>query len=429
MSNVRQLHPDQPALGHYVRIGNTSYQQLEHLLEAGRLPVDRAVFDAGLLSRQKSLRKALRTAGAELILDTDVAELSTIRYFDGSLKQAPWATKDRPLMLRDFEGAAGLELISGIARFAVEHDFDTVLSPTHLLKGPRDHGFRIDLESLEKLRSVLDAEGGGHITIDFPVILGTGALRDDNVTRVVVEALRGAPVENVWVRASGFGADATPLGIVRYIRALREFLPIKRPVIADGIAGLAGSAALAFGAASGIAHGVGIHEAFRSSEWQKPRPTGAGGQPQRVLINAIDRQITLNQLRAILASPHGRRRVVCNMPRCCPNGVQDMIRDPKAHYCFQRRLAVDTLSQVPYSRRADDFVERALRGRVDDARLLARLRIADADTLNVLTRARDRSQRLYDLLSNFHSENDFSAHALSIRDRRGRRNRAVGGAR
>jgi hypothetical protein len=424
---VQDLFPDQPTLGHYVRIGSTNHVQLEGLLESGRLTVDRAVFDGGLIFRQAGLLRAFRGAGAELVLDTDVAELSSAKYFDGALKQAPWAVAGRPLSVQDFQGSTGLERISCIARFAVEHGFRTVLSPTHLVKGPRDLGLRVDFETAEKLRAALDAEGGHDITLDFPLVFAAGVLRDEQVISILVDALKGLPVENLWVRSSGFGADATPIGIVRYIRALRELLPLSRPIIADGVAGLAGIAALAFGAASGIAHGVGIHETFKSNDWNKRRKVGGGGQPTRVLISALDRQLELDQVQAIVATANGRRLISCNVPRCCPKGLEDMLRDPKAHYCYQRRLAVDSLTSVPYARRAGHFVGRMVTDARERGRLLVRLKLADPDTHKALADSCERVQRIYDVLEHFHAQNDFSKHSPPIRDRRGTSRNVVGG--
>lgn len=371
--------------------------------------------------------RAFRDAGAELVLDTDVAELSTAKYFDGALKQAPWAVAGRPLSLQDFQGPKGLERISIIARFAVQHGFRTVLSPTHLVKGPRDLGLRLDFGTAEKLRAALDAEGGDAITLDFPLILGAGVLRDEQVIGILIDALKGLPVENLWVRSSGFGADATPIGIVRYIRALRRLLPLSRPIVADGVGGFAGIAALAFGAASGVAHGVGIHETFKSNDWNKRRKVGGGGQPTRILVNALDRQLKLDQIQAIVTSTNGRRLVSCNVPRCCPKGLEDMLRDPKAHYCYQRRLVVDSLTSVPYARRAGHFVGKIVTEARERGRLLGRLKVADPDTHKVLVDSCERVQRIHDVLGHFHAQNDFSEHSPPIRDRRGPSKNAAGG--
>ena len=419
MSNVRQLFSDRPLLGHFVRIGSTAHHQVEELLEKGRLPIARAVFDAGPLGRQEGLIRGLARAGSELILDPNVAELSSIRHFDGALKAAPWAIAGRPLSLEDFRGIQGLERVARIAEFAVNHKFHAVMAPTHLLMtGSRDAAFRLDLELAEKLRAALDAEGGQHIAIDYPLILAAGVLKDPKFSEAFVRASQSLPVENIWVRSSGFGSTVTPIAIVRYLRSLRELLPMSRPIIVDGAAGFAGLAALAFGAAAGLAHGIGVHESFKAAEWHNKRPVTGGGQPKRILVNALDRQLKAEQMRAILNSTNGRRMISCNDPQCCPAGLKDMQEYPKAHYLYQRRYPIEDLSRVPYGRRGDHFVKRIVGLAVDQARSLDRLRITDDSTKKIITESRDRVERIYELLEHFHTNNDVSEHVPSLRDRR-----------
>jgi hypothetical protein len=419
MSNVRQLFPDRPVLGHFVRIGNTGYQQIEELLEKGRVAIDRAVFDAGLMDRQEGLFRGLARAGSDLILDPNVAELSSLRHFDGALKTAPWAIAGRPLSLEDFRGIQGLERIGRIAEFAVKYKFHTVLAPTHLLMtGSRDAAFRLDLELSEKLRTALDAAGGESIAIDYPLILAAGVLKDAKFSEAFVRAVQNLPIENVWVRSSGFGSTVTPIAIVRYVRSLREFLPASRPIIVDGAAGLAGLAALAFGAAVGLAHGIGVHESFKASEWQNKRPKTGGGQPKRILINSLDRQLKAEQMQAILNATNGRRIITCNEPHCCPSGLKDMQDYPKAHYLYQRRHPIEVLSRVPYGRRGDHFVTRIVGAAVDQARSLDRLRITDYSTKKTITESRDRVERIYEVLEYFHANNDITEHVPSLRGRR-----------
>lgn len=419
MSNVRQLYPDRPLLGHFVRIGATGYQQVEELLEKGRITIDRAVFDAGLMDRQQGVFEVLARAGSELILDPNVAELSSIRYFDGALKAAPWSIAGRPLSLEDFRGVPGLERIGRIAEFAVQHRFHAVLAPTHLLMtGSRDAAFRLDMELAEKLRAALDAAGGQNIAIDYPLILNAGVLKDPKFSEAFARASHNLPIENLWVRSSGFGSTVTPTAIVKYVRCLRELLPASRPIIADGSAGFAGLAALALGAAAGLGHGIGVHESFKASEWHNKRPASGGGQPKRILINALDRQLKTDQMQAILNATNGRRMISCSEPHCCPSGLKDMQDYPKAHYLYQRRRPIEDLSRVPYARRGDHFVTRIVGLAVDEARNLDRLRITDANVKKVISESRDRVERIYELLGYFHENNDVSEHVPSLRDRR-----------
>ena len=112
------------------------------------------------------------------------------------------------------------------------------------------------------LCEALDAEGGEHIVIDYPLITTYSALRDSAQRRAFVAHLRELPFDNLWLRISGFGADASPAGVRRYISALSDFHGLARPIVADCVGGLAGLAIASFGASTAIAHGVAEKERF-----------------------------------------------------------------------------------------------------------------------------------------------------------------------
>src|SRR5262245_56507954 len=81
-NNVIFLHGQPSKIGHYIRVGG-NHRQAETLLGAGRLSAESVVIDAGVAQKQLELVSSLREAGRELILDTNVAELSSTGKFDG----------------------------------------------------------------------------------------------------------------------------------------------------------------------------------------------------------------------------------------------------------------------------------------------------------------------------------------------------------
>jgi hypothetical protein len=91
MNNVVYLHGQPPPVAQFPRIGSSGYRPLEQFLAAGRLPYERFVADAGVFGRQTELISALQQAGRELVLDTNVAELSVVGRYQGIPKGAPWA--------------------------------------------------------------------------------------------------------------------------------------------------------------------------------------------------------------------------------------------------------------------------------------------------------------------------------------------------
>jgi len=67
--NVHYLTRRQAEIGHFIRIGHSSFRILENLHAAGRLPVKRAVIDASHIRKQSDLINCLKSSGSELVLD------------------------------------------------------------------------------------------------------------------------------------------------------------------------------------------------------------------------------------------------------------------------------------------------------------------------------------------------------------------------
>ena len=89
-SMVVYLHRPPAPLTPFLRVGNSGHRRLEQLLLSGQFPFFRVVIDAASFQKQSDLIGALRTNGRELILDTNVAELSVPGKFEGAVRAAPW---------------------------------------------------------------------------------------------------------------------------------------------------------------------------------------------------------------------------------------------------------------------------------------------------------------------------------------------------
>lgn len=354
------------------------------------------MFAASAVGRQKELASSLRRRHVELVLDTDVAELSAIGRFSGAVRQAPWA-QTRPLETRDFDNP---RIVSEIARFAVEHGFQTVLTPTHFLGHGGDSWLQVDADVCQQLRIALDSEGGGSIAIDCEIIMPYQSLRDDAYRLRLAAALRDLPFENLWLRISGFGADATPTGVRRYIESLGDLVALRKPIVSDGVGGLTALAILAFGAAGAISHGVSDLERFDTGAWHKPAPKGTGGPVQRLLIPGLDRQLTMEQVRSIADVRGGRNLLACRDANCCKRGLDDMLSNPKAHYLYQRRRQIDQMSAVPESRRPTHFIRYELIPNERKARAATRLGITDMPLRETLAKDALRLERLLDIMEN-----------------------------
>ncbi|MGA8757210.1 MAG: hypothetical protein WB611_12955, partial [Stellaceae bacterium] len=379
--NVVYLHPQPEPIAHYLRLG-AFHRPVEKLLAAGRLPVERVVVEASAFTHQRDVVGQLVDAGRELMLDTNAAELSAIGRYRGAAKSAPWACAEGPLQPEHFARGSNHDVIGKIARFAVEHGFHAVQAPTHLLEGSTDEWFGIDRQACEDLRRALDVAGGAAIAIDYPLTMKYGSLRDPAQRRVLIAGLKDLPFDNLWLRVSGFGADAEAPMLRRYIAAAVDFQQLDRPIVADGMGGLAAVAVAAFGAASGISHGLGEKERFAAGDWSKPPVprTGGGGREKRLLIPGLDRLLSVKQVEMLMAADGGRRLLGCQDRACCPNGHNDTLKDPKGHYLRQRTKPLERLSRVPPARRVDDFLKYDLDPAARIAEAAIKLNLADAAT-------------------------------------------------
>lgn len=392
--NVVQFPVGRPApIGHFARVG-FKHRQFEHLLAAGRMPIEGVVLEGGIVNQQGELIRSLKEAKREIILDTNVAELSSVGRYEGRVKTAPWADPDGPLAVEHFRRGPNYDINGKIARCAVQSGFNVVLAPAHMLANSNSPWLPIDRESCIALRRRLDAEGGRNIAIDFPLMITAASLRDPLQRRAFLANLKDLPFDNLWLRVSGFGSDATATGVRRYIAALIELLSLGKPIIADGVGGLAALAIVAFGAAGGFAHGVGELERFDATGWDKPRSAGGGGNETKVLVPCLDRLLNFHQMELLMAAPGGRRICSCNDPSCCPHGWEDTQKDPKAHYLRQRHKQVQTLSSVSEARRVQHFLERDLADADRIAQHAAKIRTSDEALKEMLSRSSKRLARM-----------------------------------
>ncbi|WP_443750428.1 hypothetical protein [Asticcacaulis solisilvae] len=382
MTNVVYLHKPDP-IAQFLRVGHSAHRSLEHLLLTGNLPYSNFVIDAGVYSKQLEFISMLKKVGREVILDTNIAELSAVGKYQGAAKGAPWANGERILTESDLRPGANDHIIGEIAKFAVENGVDRVLAPAHFLVGATDAWFNIDIAACSRLRSALDIEGGKSIAIDYPLIISNKILNDESQRRVIISALQSVPLNSLWVRVSGFGSDATPVGIRKYISAVQNFHALKMPVVADFLGGMSGLAALSFGAVCGIAHGVAEKERFDATAWSKP-PTPkdpekkqGGINSYHMLLPGIDRLLKAEQAKALVDCPSGRRLLSCNNRSCCPRGFEDTLSDPKRHYLRQRAFQCEAISDVPELKRAEHFLNDNLANADRVARNLTKLKPTD----------------------------------------------------
>ncbi|HWA18310.1 MAG TPA: hypothetical protein VG757_04885 [Devosia sp.] len=403
MSVIQFPHAAPPVgpVGHFIRLGESGYQKLASLHAAGRLPATRVVADASRLRHQKELLEAFRTAGAEIVLDTKVAELAAQEKFAGFAHAAPWATivEGQPLGPEIFSPGAHGDIYGQIARFAVEHKIDVVLAPTHFVNDPQFDGWlNIDRRGCIALREALDREGGRNIAIDYPLIASHVSLNDDAQRSHYLERLSDLPYDNLWVRASGFGHDAAPLTTRRFITSMASLHNLGKPIIADYLGGNVAIAALAFGAVSGIAHGIGERERFDARSWHKPppekKPEAKGGRAVRIHVAGLDRAVTIPELEVMASARGGRGLVCCNDRSCCAHGMQDTLGDPRQHAAYQSLASVRDIAAVPDLKREQHFLSGRMADLDRQARLIKELKFPVEEARARKVNADDLTRRL-----------------------------------
>lgn len=416
-NNVVQLFnpPPQPRrIAQAIRVGFSEHLQAEHLIGSNKLTAQRFVIEAAHATRHAHLLQTLRDAGAEIVLDTNVAELSVPGRFSGSMKDSPWAVDGRMLDADDVKPGTNKSVIEPIARFAVKEGFTAVQAPTHFLADERVDWLSADLRSAEALRIALDREGGSHIAVDYPLIVSYAQLRDPAFRRLVREGLSNTPGDYLWIRASGFGGNATATGIARYIEAVHSFHDLERPIMADQVGGLAAMAACAFGATSGYASGIDSKQKFDATSWLKTDKRGGGGGGKRIYIPGLDRTLPIEDARAMFNDARTSRQFLgCSDPSCC-GSIEKMLANPEAHRLVQEERAVAALSNTPESVRTDEF-RKYVEQRRQDAQRSTRLKNASEAMQKTLAGSAKRLELIEDQLKGLHERTgqpDFAPEAL-----------------
>jgi len=401
-ATVHLLHSRPAPIGSFLRVGHTGHRKLEALIAASRLRFRRFVFDAAHIEEQNELLATLQRAGCEIVLDPNVAETAAPGRFASSVSDLPWGNADRPWLPGDFSRTRNLDTAKAIAEFAVRHNVDALLAPAHCIDTVPSLWLPVDLRLCEDVRHELDRGGGKHIAIDFQLITSNTLLKESAVRESLVAEIRHAPVENVWLRASGFGASATGTATRAFIEACRTFHEINKPLIADFSGGLSALAAAAFGGIGGFCHGVNQKENFRLADWKRPTTRG-GGSAKRVYIPELDRSFKQDQLDALFSVKGMRARFGCNDTSCCPHGTEDMIENPHRHFIIQRSQQIKKLSDVPDGRRAEHFLLHYLDPAVRSARIVSRLKFGNEEIKKLVAETRGRLSNLRDPLGDLHS--------------------------
>ena len=304
----------------------------------------------------------------------------------------------RPHALDDLATASQQrQLAEDIAKFAVLHGFTQVIAPTHLINGPDDPWLAIDIASANALRAALERHGAGHVQLHYSLALTYEAFRTALTRLAVLEQLRRAMVDGLWLNISSCGSDSSPTAITRYGDAAADFHALGLPIIADHAGGLMGLSLLAFGAVGGLSHGVTLGERFDTASWHKVPEAGKQvfGAKMRVYLPTLDLMLPRVDLERFFEAGGGRARSAfgCRDTNCCRRGIDDMLQAPARHFLYQRMQQVAGLGQIPESIRPTEFLEEHLRPASDAASVAAKLSLPE----DLAQMATNQAKRLNDL--------------------------------
>lgn len=419
-ATVLEFRKTATPIAQFIRIDD-AHRRFEDLYAAGHLPIRRAVFDASRIEGQRDFVEALRRDGVEIVLDTEVAELAAPEKLQTHVKKAPWATAAEGGLLDPsyFDGThTQVNIVKWIAQFAVEQKVDTVLAPTHYL---HDRTFsdwlHLDAQSCVLLRQELDLAGGRNVAIDYPILHSHTALHQQEVRDSLMERVVDLPVDNVWIRASGLGTGPKPQSTRQFLKSLYDLQHADKPIIIDYIDGLMAHSLLAFGGASGLAHGIGERQQFSAGTWHNPPkerdPDTPFGRKSYIPVPGLGRRLSTKEIQ-LLASAKGGRKYLSCQDACCKHGLKDMLTEARQHAANQAISPVRNLAEIPDLNREIFFLEKPLREAERLARNIKDLNPSksEADELQVdpvslkrrMTEHHRKIGKLYDTLNLLHDE-------------------------
>lgn len=406
-SNVHILHPTSPPLAGFLRVGHTGHHKLEALHAADRLGFSRLVFDAAYAVGQADFLRAQKAAGREIVIDLNVAETAMPGRFGSAVGKLPWGNPDRPWAPGDFSAIRNDDFAKRFAEFVANIGPSAVLAPVHAAEG--DEWRSIDIRATERLRMELDRVGEKDVAIDHLAIIGAREFRDSEKRAAALDGVGGLPVQNLWVRISGFGATSTGARTRHVIEAARSLQDLGLPLVLDMAGGFAGLSALAFGAFGGISHGAGQRESFDLAHWRKPPNGKGGGTSLRAYVPDLDRYLTKEQLQVFFATRGTKARFACADSSCCAHGHDDMLENGHAHFITQRSRQLEALSKIPPSRRAENFLLLQLDPAVRSTRQASKLKFGDEGVQKLVFDAKSRLTRLRDALGALHEADGAAA--------------------
>lgn len=416
-SNVVHLlrpraRPSSEALGFYVRVGRNDHIEMMHLIATGERGIFGFVIDARYVDRHRELITEARGHDFDVILDPKIQPMGSPDGNTESLAALAWGL-ERHHNVTDFDGAEGHRRAAQIVEFSITNGFTQILGPTHVLRGAKDPWLQRDIAMMNWTSDQI-ANSGTDIGLIYSLALPIRVLRQSAERRAVISKICDARCDAIWLKVENFGDHATGEKTAAYIDACRDFHERGVPVVGDHVGGLPGLGVLAFGAVGGIAHGVTLQQTFKTSNWRQPRRPQVGGVAWRVYVPQLDMLLKPRVAETLLGtSPRIKALCGCRDTHCCPHGVRDMIDRPARHAIYQRAREVESLSAVPQSMRAGNYLNEIVRPVSDVVARVAAMPAIDEKLQKSLRKKQDEISRLRETVAHLVDSANATSFALT----------------
>lgn len=423
MPLLRVVRPAPNPLGLYIRSRRNDQGALTSYLATGGSGISGVVLDAKQVGKHDELLLQAQERKLDIVLDPQTQAMATIGGYASSMDSLPWGSK-RPHTKSDFaRDLQRRQIAESIAQFAIQNGFTQVLAPTHLLSGPDDPWLEIDLSTTNALRSALDRHGASKMEVIYSLAISYDTFRTPSKRAVVLDYLRQANVDGIWLNVEGCGSSSNGTRVTRYADAAADFHSLGKPLIADHTGGLAGLALLAFGAVGGLAHGITIGERVSTTHWLRRSTGDPFALPTRVYLPALDwHLLRVDAEKLFETGAKAKATFGCHNSKCCPRGITGMLQAPARHFLFQRAQEIGGLSTIPESLRPRRFLEEHVRTASDRALLATKLSLPEplAKKASVQSKRLDLMRIELGEYSLKHRNPSFAKHPLTRAAREGR---------
>lgn len=343
-----------------IRPGRNDNRVVADLLAASagvrslRPVLHRLVLDATVAADRPSFAQAAQASGTPLLIDPltfllqgDVAEGDAwARLPYGRAPAIPAGELADP--------AAQRALVTSTVDFEIDHGATGVIPP-YVLVGDDPAWLPVATDLLARTRDLLDRRRLGLpmvavAALSYPRRSGivSWRLRLDRLAAAAAEA--GA--DRIALAISGTGAPADGHDRVRLLLSATGRLAGQGQRVLAWRQGLLGPGAVAAGA-DGYECGIGLREVCNLaglSASRRPDRTGTPySPPAGVFIAPLGRSLPRQAAAVLLADRTVAPRVVCDDHRCCPQGAQSTLADPRPHAVRARAAALADLDRMPSS--------------------------------------------------------------------------------